>query len=78
MVDKGVDQEKPIKRWSRSKEMLRIITVASLLARFIDDNLTAHGLVDVLDEMERFRVVCGSDTLPDLRDLYKRAKKKRA
>ncbi len=51
MVEKRVGQEKPVKRWSRSKEMLRILTVASLLARFIDDNLTAQGLVDVLDEM---------------------------
>lgn len=51
MVDKKGVQEKPVKRWSRSKEMLRTLTVASLLAKFIDDNLTAHGLVDVLDEM---------------------------
>lgn len=53
MVDKKGAQEKPVKRWSRSKEMLRTLTVASLLARFVDDNLTAHGLVDVLDDMAK-------------------------
>lgn len=53
MVDKKVGQEKPVKRWSRSKEMLRTLTVASLVARFVDDNLTASGLVKVLDEMAK-------------------------
>ena len=40
-----------VRTWSRSEELKRTLTVASLLSQFIDDGLTAGGLLKVLGEM---------------------------
>ena len=42
---------KKVRSWSRSEELKRTLTVASLLSQFVDDGLTADGLLKVLNGM---------------------------